>query len=66
MVVAAYIAWPYWSLYELAKPLESGDIRALRAAVDWNSVRCNLKSDLQSEVASSTQSPVTGCWRPWP
>lgn len=65
LIVATYLLWPYWSLYQLAQALENGDTRVLRTAVDWPTVRANLKSDFQDEIARTTRSPIAGMLAAW-
>jgi len=57
---AAYVIWPYVTLYRLSEAIRSGDDTTLEALVDWEDVREGIKEDIsdtvlepQAEVASS-------------
>ncbi len=48
IVIAGWIAWPYYSFYDLAVGAKAGDVSVLEARVDWNSVREGLRGDLNA------------------
>lgn len=57
---AAYMIWPYMTLYRLGEAIRSGDDATLEALVDWDGVREGIKEDVsdtvlepEAEVASS-------------
>jgi hypothetical protein len=43
---AAYLAWPYATLYRLDSAARRADVGTLRSLVDWYSVREGLKEDI--------------------
>jgi hypothetical protein len=48
IVVAGWIAWPYYAAYDLAVAVREGDVSALEARVAWDSVRQGLRGDLNA------------------
>lgn len=47
-VAAAYIAYPYFSLWRLGVALENKDAAALESKIEWPSVRQGLKDDFNA------------------
>jgi hypothetical protein len=50
VVVAAYMAMPYVTLWQIAGALQRGDVEELRSAIDWDSVRSGLKADISAGI----------------
>ena len=50
----AWVAWPYYAAYDLAMGIKNGDEATLRSRVDWDSVRQNLRGDLNIAFLTST------------
>lgn len=55
-----WIAWPYYSLYELTVALQKGDALSLESEIDWNSVREGLRGDLNAMLLKSLRSDKSG------
>jgi hypothetical protein len=51
-ILAAYVAMPYVTLWQLADALERGDPGKLAALIDWDSVRTGLKTDISEGIVS--------------
>ncbi|MBV9538376.1 MAG: DUF2939 domain-containing protein [Acidisphaera sp.] len=51
-IVAAYLAMPYVTLWQLADALQRGDPARLQALIDWTAVRSGLKSDISDGIVS--------------
>ena len=47
VAIIAWIAWPYYALYDLAVAVQQGDVLTLVKRVEWDSVRQGLRSDLK-------------------
>jgi hypothetical protein len=47
---AAYVIWPYVALYRVGEALRHGDVAALTADIDWDSVREGLKEDIADQI----------------
>ena len=47
LAVLAFQAWPYYSLYQLARGIGNGDAVAINRLVDWDSVRPSVKAQAQ-------------------
>lgn len=54
ILLIAYAAYPYWSLYRLGEALEVGDEGALKQHVDWPAVRRGVKEDLSGILSRET------------
>lgn len=52
-ICALWIAWPYYSLYQLSEAVDQGDEIALESLVDWTSLKQGLKGDLAILIAKS-------------
>jgi len=50
ILIVAYIAYPYLTLYRLDRALLTNDQTALTRVVDFPSVRADLKSEVQGQV----------------
>jgi hypothetical protein len=48
LLVAAYVGWPYYTLYRINAALEADDRATLDAMVDWQAVREGLKSEVEA------------------
>jgi len=48
--IAAYLVWPYVALYRVGDALRHGDVAALSAEIDWDSVREGLKEDIADQI----------------
>jgi Protein of unknown function (DUF2939) len=47
VLVAAYIAYPYWTLQRVESAILNRDAPALEALVDWQQLRTGIKSDFR-------------------
>ena len=47
-IILGWIAWPYYTLYELSVAVREGDSAALENRVEWESVRQGLRGDLNA------------------
>lgn len=56
LLVAAYVGWPYYTLYRINAALDAGDRAALDSLVDWQA----LREGLRSEVAAIHAPPAAG------
>ena len=45
-IVAAYVVYPYVTLYRLGQAIRHGDATMLQSMVDWPSVREGIKEDI--------------------
>src|SRR5437868_15078321 len=52
LAVLAFLAWPYYSLYELGRGIAAGDAATINRLVDWDSVRPSLKAQTQTLLAA--------------
>lgn len=59
VVCAAYMAWPYLTLFRLAEALQHGDAATLEAMVDWDGVREGIKEDICDTVFDEPGADVT-------
>ena len=50
LVVLAYLAAPYVTLWRLAHALQTGDARTVEGIIDWNAVRQGLKQDVADGI----------------
>ena len=48
VVVAGWIVWPYYAVYDLAVAVRDGDVSTLESRVAWDSVRQGLRGDLNA------------------
>ena len=48
--IAAYLVWPYVTLYRIGDALRHGDVQTLTADVEWDSVREGLKEDIADNI----------------
>ena len=55
VIVAAYVAYPYLTLYWIDRALLNGDEAALRSLVDWPAVRTGLKADVKLALIDQAQ-----------
>lgn len=69
VAAAAYVAWPYYTLYRINHALESGDRSALEGLVDWPAVEGGIRSDIdirrsvpvsEGDEGASGEGSVTG------
>ena len=51
VVAAAYVAWPYYTLYRINAALESGEHAGLEGLVDWPAVEEGMRSDINEKRA---------------
>lgn len=47
---AAYLTWPYASMYSIAAALQRGDAQTLAADIEWDGVREGLKDDIADGI----------------
>jgi Protein of unknown function (DUF2939) len=52
VLVVAYIAYPYFTLYRLGDAIRRGDAAPLESLVDWDRVREGIKEDVCDSVVS--------------
>jgi hypothetical protein len=50
-VAAAYVAWPYYTLYRINSALETGEYAALEGLVDWPAVEGGMRGDIEEKRA---------------
>jgi hypothetical protein len=50
VLVGAYGAWPYVSLYQIDQDVRRHDIRALTADFDWSQLREGMKEDIADGI----------------
>jgi hypothetical protein len=48
VAVIGWIAWPYYTVYQLAAAVRNGDTLALEKKVAWDSIRQGLRDDLNA------------------
>jgi Protein of unknown function (DUF2939)/GYF domain 2 len=46
--ITGWVAWPYYTVYELANAVREGDVSVLESRVAWDSVRQGLRDDLNA------------------
>jgi hypothetical protein len=51
ILLGAYAAWPYLSLYRIGQDVRHGDVAALGADMDWPQLRSGLKADIAEGIA---------------
>ena len=49
-LLGAYGAWPFLSLYEIRHDVQTQDVTALTADIDWNQLREGLKQDIADGI----------------
>jgi hypothetical protein len=49
-LLGAYGAWPFVSLYEIRQDVQSHNVRALTADIDWSQLREGLKEDIADNM----------------
>ena len=47
---AAYLGWPYASIYWIATAMQRGDAQTLAADIEWDGVREGLKEDIADGI----------------
>jgi hypothetical protein len=57
-LVGAYGAWPFVSLYEIRQDVQSHNVRALTADIDWPLLREGLKEDIADGITGETGQTV--------
>ncbi len=55
IAVAAYVGYPYLTLYWLDRALLTDDQKALEQLVDFPQVRADLKADVNAQVLGKAQ-----------
>ncbi len=71
IALASYAIWPFWSVYQLRQALKAGDLPAIDARVEWQTVRTSLRQSLLSRLAAPNSmraptgpvGPSPGSWR---
>ena len=58
LLVTAYVAAPYLSLWRLATALREGDARTLEAVIDWDAVRSGLKEDVAEGIVGMPEDGI--------
>jgi hypothetical protein len=59
VLLTAYIAWPYLSLYQLTQDLRRHDVGALTTAIDWAQLREGLKEDIADGITGEPAEAAT-------
>jgi hypothetical protein len=62
-VAAAYVAFPYVTLYRLGSAIRSADAATLESLVDWPAVREGIKEDV-CDLAADAPGPANGAELP--
>ncbi|MDR3531549.1 MAG: DUF2939 domain-containing protein [Rhodopila sp.] len=62
-VAAAYVAYPYVTLYRLGSAIQGADANTLEALVDWPAVREGIKEDI-CDLVTDDSGPKTGAELP--
>jgi DUF2939 family protein len=58
-LAAAYLAYPYFTLYRLETALRHGDSARLAAMIDWEQVRDGLVDDICDRIDGGVSKPPT-------
>ena len=53
--MAAYVVWPYMTLYRLRQALEQGNMPVLTEVISWHSVRDGLREDIVKSITGGTE-----------
>jgi hypothetical protein len=59
VLLTAYAAWPYVSLYQLTQDLRRHDVGALTTAIDWARLREGLKEDIADGITGEPAEAAT-------
>jgi hypothetical protein len=51
--VTLYVIWPYYTLFELGRAIQSGDAETINRLVDWDQVRVSVKAQIQAQMEKS-------------
>lgn len=51
-LLAAYVIYPYSTLYRLSKGLEEGNKETLRSLVNWENLRTSIKDELNASLSA--------------
>lgn len=54
ILFAAYVAYPYWTLYRLDHAILNNNAEALQSIVDFPAIRASLKDEVQDGVLAKT------------
>jgi hypothetical protein len=57
---AAYVGWPYYTLYRINAALDADDRATLDSLVDWQAVREGLKTEVEALHAPSASAGAKG------
>ena len=60
LLVAAWVAWPYWSAYRLVEAINEGDVQQLEQRVDWLELRAGLHQNIADELVEATAGESRG------
>jgi Protein of unknown function (DUF2939) len=60
LLVTAYLAMPYVTLWRLYAGMQSGDDAVLQQLIDWNSVRAGFKEDIADGLIGPPPSRTIG------
>lgn len=55
ILLAVYVAYPYWTLYRLERALLANDPQKLEKVVDFPSVRAHLKDRVETSMLAKSQ-----------
>jgi hypothetical protein len=51
--VMLYVIWPYYTLFELGRAIQSGNAETINRLVDWEQVRVSVKAQIQAQLEKS-------------
>jgi Protein of unknown function (DUF2939) len=51
--VMLYVIWPYYTVLELSRAIQSGDAVMINRLVDWEQVRPSVKAQIQAQLEKS-------------
>ena len=60
LAAGAYIAYPYFTLWQLGRAIDTRDVATLEAAVDWPAMRESLKSNFMTHMAPTIRDSMSG------
>jgi hypothetical protein len=66
-LLAAYVAWPVYTVLEIRHAMMAGDSAALAARIEWSAVRSSLKASISTEamarLAADPDAPAPTTWQ---
>lgn len=64
LLIAAYVAWPYATLYQLNQAVSQSDMASMTELVDLDAIRTEIKNKMNKEVDSAV-GEVSGNFIAW-